>query len=505
MKLKKISSVLLCVLTTLVIASFAVYAEGDVASIGDTTYSTLAEAVTAANAMDGDVTITLLQDTTFNQSMTISNNITLTRDDAYTGTLFTVNADKSLTLNDLTIDGNNNWTFDDEAFYQAAINNVTGKDIPVYYTPEENAPVATEPMIVISGSVTLNNATVKNNAGTGSALGESSIFYGNNASSLTLTGATITHCANTGQNAVLYTTGNKVIINEGTLISDNLAKSNGSVMDIRAAEMIMNGGEIILSVRTPASVAQKVGFGMLQYCYPALCALPAALIACEEWNSGFNHMQFVRASKSKYMVKKIVAAALCGGVLMVIPALVLILIPIVRGAWSDPYFILNSFVTYGEHEYFPNVAAVMPQRILNELYPAMRESRDVFNLDFNYRYAIMSSLPIGVYIQGEINIILTVLYGCFITGGTWGLLGLAISAWIPNRYVCMMIPMGMTYIVTMLMNPFIQKFFLPSMGLSITGGMTQNSIGLITLIYIVRMVTWSLVFYFGVERRVHRA
>ena len=205
------------------------------------------------------------------------------------------------------------------------------------------------------------------------------------------------------------------------------------------------------------------------------------------------------------MVKKGVASGLCGGVLLLIPACIFVLIPVLRGTWSDPYFILNSFVTYGYHEQFQNVAAVMPERILNELYPTMLANIDAFNLDFDYRYAVMSSLPIGVYIQGEINIILAVLYGCFVTGCTWGLLGLAISAWMPNRYVCLMLPMVLAYTVTMNMDMFVQKFFFPGMGLHITAGMAQGSIGLITLIYLVRMVTWSLLFYFGVERRVHHS
>ena len=268
MKIKKIFTLALSLAIVLGMTGMVASAEGDVASIGTDTYATLALAVEAANAMDGDVTITLLQDTTFNSSMTISNNITIEGgnhtlyryDDEtdntldYTGGLFTVSAGANLNLNNLTIDGNNNWTLSDwDVFYDCLANNITNKDLSEFYTLEAGAPVVTSnnpadqlSLMRVNGSVTLNNSTITNHAAKNNGVGVSSLFYTQSSvASVTLNASTITRCICAGYNTVAFFAG-EFIINEGTVISNNYGWNNGSIFRIdNSGKLIMNGGEII--------------------------------------------------------------------------------------------------------------------------------------------------------------------------------------------------------------------------------------------------------------------
>ena len=61
MKKRFLASLLaLCLIISLLPAT-ALAAEGDAAQVGETTYATLQEAVTAAESMDGEITVTLLK------------------------------------------------------------------------------------------------------------------------------------------------------------------------------------------------------------------------------------------------------------------------------------------------------------------------------------------------------------------------------------------------------------------------------------------------------------
>lgn len=263
MKIKKISSALLGVLIALIIMSFAVSAEGDVASIGDTTYATLAEAVTAANAMDGDVTITLLQDTTFSQAMTISKNITIEGgnhtlyryDDEtdntldYTGTLFTVEAGASLTLNDLTIDGNNNWVLNEEVLNDSVTNGTVHSNKSDFWTLETGAPTALTQMIYVTGgNLTLNNSTIQNNVAVPtSGIGKGAVIYGTENTTITLNNSAVKHCVSTTTNVsgIFVGAGSELIMNVGSEFSEIVGITNAVAVGVYdGGKFTMNGGEI---------------------------------------------------------------------------------------------------------------------------------------------------------------------------------------------------------------------------------------------------------------------
>ena len=208
-------------------------------------YETLTDAVAAANASEGADTIVMLTDIDFdsNKDLTVKGNVVITGAHtifrgAYTGTMFTVPADASLALDGITIDGDNNWTFDEETFKNDAIAGKTvNGDNTNYHTLEEGAPVATASMFVVNGSVVMDNgATIQNNAG-------AAVFTVKNGGYLETNKATITRNYRPGVEAVAtVAAGGKWVINEGTEISHNFSRSgNGGLCRVYGTVIINDG------------------------------------------------------------------------------------------------------------------------------------------------------------------------------------------------------------------------------------------------------------------------
>ncbi|MBQ7230946.1 MAG: hypothetical protein IJX04_08645 [Oscillospiraceae bacterium] len=214
-------------------------------------FTTLADAVAAANELD-TATVVLLKDITLGEKITVTGDVTIkgeytiTRDDAYTGTFFTVPAGANLTLDGgLVIDGGNNWVLSEQ--YKTDLEeDAIGSAWADYVVPEEGAPVANAPMIVVNGSVVAKDVTIQNNLSTkGSNSGAYAVFQVNSGASLTTEGAKISHNATNGANTVAYVASGAVwTINDGTVISDNFAGRNGGVSRIDNGTVVMNGGLI---------------------------------------------------------------------------------------------------------------------------------------------------------------------------------------------------------------------------------------------------------------------
>lgn len=252
MNLKKLLASILATAIVLSTMSFTTFA----ADIEVNSAEALAQALT--NAADGD-TIVLTDDIELGEKLTITGNITIngeytiTRADSYPGTLFAVNPNASLTLDGgLTIDGNNEWTFDKEAYNAdlEAMTQITSDYANKYLTPAENGPVATAYMMTVNGTLNLNDVTIKNHYGTGSG-----IVNAVNGSTVNLNGAEITHCASvTGSGLVVNASAGQwtedhslitVTMNEGTVIDDNYVGGNHGIFKIyQGTTFNMNGGEI---------------------------------------------------------------------------------------------------------------------------------------------------------------------------------------------------------------------------------------------------------------------
>ena len=241
---KKIISMILavCLCMGMGLQAFAV------AKIGETEYEDFTLAVEDANNAEESVEIQLTDNVTLDSKVTIKNDIvisnsddgefTITRADTYTGTLFEVEAENTLTLDGVTVDGGNEWTFDWESFIEdvKAGKTVDGNSTH-YHELKEGDPVATEPVFNISGSVVMENgATVQNNAG-------STVFNVKNGGSLETNEANITHNYKGGVETVAtVANGGSWTINEGTVISDNFSRSGNGGLCRVYGEVIINDG-----------------------------------------------------------------------------------------------------------------------------------------------------------------------------------------------------------------------------------------------------------------------
>lgn len=235
------------------VANTITVTDNAVAVFNGVCYETLASAIAAANAAEGDALITLLKNVTLGEKLTIKENITIsgkytiTRADNYTGTFFVVNSGAALTLDGgLTIDGGNNYAFDKDAFMADAESRtqISKEDSAKWFTPEEGAPVATAYMITTTGgTVNLNNVTIQNNYSTNSGV----VSAGAN-STITLTGAKITHIASTANSGVVANVSGaniNVTVNDGTVIDGNHTGGNHGMFKVYSgATLTMNGGEI---------------------------------------------------------------------------------------------------------------------------------------------------------------------------------------------------------------------------------------------------------------------
>ena len=250
---KSISFILVMLMVLCMVPGVALAAEY---TVNDA--STFKSTVESAN--DGDVIILgadieMTEKVTVMKSITIKGNNTISRG-SYTGSLFEVKSGATLTLDGgLVIDGNNNWGFD-ETQYNTDLENMTqvSRDddtvpgekgvINRYFTPESGKPTASAFMIITTGgTVNLNDVTIKNNYSTSSGI----VSAGAN-STITLTGAKITHCAAVQGNGVAVNAsgaGIKVIMNEGTVIDGNFVGGNHGIFKIYSGtNFTINGGSI---------------------------------------------------------------------------------------------------------------------------------------------------------------------------------------------------------------------------------------------------------------------
>lgn len=217
-------------------------------------YTTLTAAVADANASEGADTIKMLKSIDFDsdKALSITGDVTIIGEGmtisrgAYTGTLFTVPAGSSLTLDGgITFDGSNNWIFNEELYNTNLNGLVSGTAWADYVTSEEGGTVAKKPMFLVNGSVTAKNTTIKNSFSTSSSNdGEYAIFRVNSGATLTTDGATITHVTANSASVVVGINGGTWNITGNTLITENYSGRNGGICRNNNGTINMSGGSV---------------------------------------------------------------------------------------------------------------------------------------------------------------------------------------------------------------------------------------------------------------------
>ena len=159
---------------------------------------------------------------------------------SYTGTFFTVAAEATLTLDGVTIDGNNDWTFLKDEFEADAKDGVRAPNSSAKYAVyEEGAPVGNNTMIVVNGEVILDGGTtIKNSVGC-------TLFSVPSGARLIMNNAVIDHNTKNGSSMVASVSGGGYWeINEGAVISNNHTYQGNGTLSYMCGTTVMNGGEI---------------------------------------------------------------------------------------------------------------------------------------------------------------------------------------------------------------------------------------------------------------------
>ncbi len=217
-------------------------------------YYTLTAAVADANASEGADTIRMLKSIDFDsdKALTVTGDITIigegltiSRGD-YTGTLFTVPAGSSLTLDGgITFDGSNNWIFEKD-LYENDLYNRIDNPITAYAYSAEGGTCGTAAAFVVNGAMTVKDATIENFFSTkDSNAGDAAIFKVNANATLTTDGALIDHCATYGANTVAHLAKDaKWYIQGDTVISNNFGGRNGGICRNDSGQIYMSDGII---------------------------------------------------------------------------------------------------------------------------------------------------------------------------------------------------------------------------------------------------------------------
>lgn len=190
------------------------------------------------------------------------NGHTLSRGSSYTGTLFDVPQNSSLIIENLTIDGGNNWKLDADKWSlmkEKTKNNKTSDQTEINTAVVSGGVVAKETMFMMNASkVTLKNTTIQN------CFTDSwgYIFVGKDGAELTLAnGSHIMHCASTlmdNRGSLANMKGGKVLLNDGVKIEDMFAAGNGGLFILWGNCELTINDVLVQNVKTVNSNGQMV-------------------------------------------------------------------------------------------------------------------------------------------------------------------------------------------------------------------------------------------------------
>lgn len=180
--------------------------------------------------------------------------------------------------------------------------------------------------------------------------------------------------------------------------------------------------------------------------------LPYGTSFCDDYNSGYLRMITLRTGYKKYAIQRLASVGISGGFGILIPFLLIFIIAIIIGG------------------------------------PCTGINEDQF-----YLYTVWEDY---VAIGGGLLVLGGKLLLALLFGMVWSLVALAISAWIPNRYVTLIAPFILYEAMWVLLQgqPFNPAFLL-------RGDVPDISFLGIIGIQLIWLVTMSILFWLGFKRR----
>jgi hypothetical protein len=188
--------------------------------------------------------------------------------------------------------------------------------------------------------------------------------------------------------------------------------------------------------------------------------LPGSASFCDDYNSGYIKNIAIRVGWKRYAKGRIVSTAVSGGLAIALPMAILFII-VLLGALPT-----TGIQNYAEESGF-------------------------------YANSIWENL---VYVGGGAYVLFLKTILGFVFGMVWALVGLAISAYIPNKYVTFLAPFVLYQALWVLLR---KQWFNP-VYLVRGDGSEQISFLAILGVQLVWILVCSALFYFGVKRRMDR-
>lgn len=207
---------------------------------------------------NGEAEITIENDLEFSALLTITNDVeidgngsTLTRAEGYLGGLFSIPADKSLEIDNLTIDGGAaGWSMDyDNRVYTKPETNTGYIRVPTING--ESDIIAFASLVTNSGSFVLKNSTVQNARLRRYASDNKTAVYGSfirGKGDNTIKNSTIKHTGAYNGGGTLYVTGGTTVI-DNCVVDDNISgvgqtgSTHGGFMYIADANLVIKESE----------------------------------------------------------------------------------------------------------------------------------------------------------------------------------------------------------------------------------------------------------------------
>lgn len=201
----------------------------------------------------------------------------------------------------------------------------------------------------------------------------------------------------------------------------------------------------------PSSLSGLAPFAVL------IPVIPYATSFSDEYNSGYFRLALIRSKRNKYCFSKVLSTFLSGGIAMLVPFLLITLLIIAIGV--------------------PTTQAV----------------------SFSEDYYINTIWSQYMYSCGGAWVLLGRLILAFLFGAVWALVGLAISAIIPNRYIILLGPFVIYQALWMLCSKM-------QIGpITLLYGMSNVSLYIMILIQMAIIMITSFSAFYGIRRRAEYA
>jgi hypothetical protein len=207
-----------------------------------------------------------------------------------------------------------------------------------------------------------------------------------------------------------------------------------------------------------------MGVGPSFYIIALICAMPFSFSFADEWNTGYYKTAIIRSNIKKYISKKILSVSISGGLACMIGVSIIFII---------------CLVSFGSFE--PDNQEVIRVISRSSLLPLMSSNINIAGI----QYIISKILFAGLY------------------GMVWSLFGLAISAWIPNRYLALISPFVVSFVL--LYISYSTNLFWINPAFFVNPSRNSESLFVIPLYYLVCFAINYLLFYFGIKRRYKNA